>query len=82
MIVETLTGKTITLKVRDSDTIRDVKTKIQAEEGIHPNQQILVFNGDQLKDEHRLADYKIESQSIFHLLSTGGDCNNCIYYIW
>ena len=58
--IKTLTGKTLTVEVAESDTVEDVKYKIQHMESIPPDQQRLIFADMQLENSFTLSDYNIQ----------------------
>lgn len=75
LFVKTLTGKTVSIEVEEGESIEDVKAKIAEKEGIPPEQQRLIFGGQQLQDSKTLQDYDVGDDATLHLVLRlrGGD---------
>ncbi len=68
LTIKTMTGKIFTLEVDSQDTIETIKLKVQDQEGIPPEQQLLTYEGKELEDGRTLNDYNIGKGSTISLV--------------
>ena len=66
--IKTLTGRTFTIEAVESDTIEDIKEKVQDVDATPIDQQRLIFAGKQLENDRTLAEYNIQRESTIHMV--------------
>ena len=59
----------VIIPFQPSDTIQNIKLRIQEKENIPLDQQKLIFGGKQLEDRNSMADYNIQNLSTINLLN-------------
>ena len=70
--VKKLTGKTITLEVKPSDSIDSIKAQVQDKWAIPPDKQCFFFACKKLFDGRTLDDYNIEKETTIHMILRQG----------
>jgi ubiquitin len=68
LLISTTTGKIITLSVSQSITIENLKYQIFKSERIPINQQLLLYDDRELKNDKTFDDYDIKNGSTLHLV--------------
>ena len=68
IFVKSLVGKKFLILYEDSDTIEDIKLKIQENNIMPIDEQRLVFSGKQLEDNRTISDYKIQNGNELYLV--------------
>ncbi|KAF9440615.1 ubiquitin-like protein [Macrolepiota fuliginosa MF-IS2] len=72
IFIRTAHGKTLVFEATPSDTIASLKAKIQARESVPSDQQCLMFEGSELKDEDTLSYYNVRKGSTVYLVLSLG----------
>lgn len=74
MHVQVLTGRKFQLVVDQlNDSLDDIREKIQSKEGIHPDQQLLLYNGLKIPDGTSVVEMQLrEGCTLFLTLRNRG----------
>ena len=67
IFVQAMNGKTITLDVDQREWVEELKGQLEVIVWVPPGRQRLIFEGEVLDDDKRLADYNIQNESTLTL---------------
>ena len=73
------TGKTISLIVKQSDTILSVKNKIHEMEGTPLDSYRLIYGGKELDNGHTLSYYNVKEESTIYSVPIGINGNIILF---
>lgn len=68
LFINQQTGKTLTVEIEASDSIRMLKDKIAIQTSVHPDRMRLIYSGKELADTNTIADYNIQKESKLQLV--------------
>lgn len=71
IFIKQLNGKQLTMEVIASDTVHNVKAKIEDREGIQCELQRLIYAGKQLEDDYQLSHYVIQQEATLSMIQRG-----------
>ena len=80
IFAKTTKGENIPIKVKVTDTINDIKTKIQEKDGLLTDQQKLTFGDVLLDDEQSLSHYSITNESTLNLKMLNETMRICVSF--
>lgn len=62
-------NKLITIEMDLTDNILKIKEKIRINEDFHVDEQLLIFDNNELQDDKLLSEYNIQEHSILFLVT-------------
>lgn len=68
IFIKTLTGKTLDFHVRNNETIKELKSRLERAKGVPVDKQKLIYAGQLLEDTAKLIEYGIEHSSTLHVV--------------
>ena len=71
IFIKQFNGKQLTMEVIASDTVHNVKAKIEDREGIPSELQRLIYAGKQLEDDCQLSHYVIQQEATLNMIQRG-----------